>query len=100
VDNQAEDLKVTVHRSIQRDNDGNFQGGLVFFKSTFTTPSPEGSPTVNLSRRGDNPECNFTVTNLQEHRMHSPKWSNEEAMEEYIERVLGDVREIVEIGEV
>jgi hypothetical protein len=96
MDSQAEKLNIVVHRQVHRNEAGDFQDALAYFEPQFSTAAPDDAPTVNLSRSGHNPECEYTVTNLFQHYKHSPTWEDEEAMETYIKRVLADVQKIVE----
>ena len=47
--------------------------------------------TVNCSRLGNNPSCNTSIFELQNHNHHAPLFNNEIAMTKYINRILTDV---------
>ena len=83
-------LSVKILKTIVTSADGTFLQGGVQFASGFTGMWPEGVevPRVNLSRKGDNPECNTPITNLESHNGHAPAFKSQQEMDAYIDRVV------------
>ena len=83
-------LSVKILKTIVTSADGTFLQGGVQFTSGFTGTWPEEVevPRVNLSRKGDNPECNTPITNLESHNGHAPAFKSQEEMDTYIDRVV------------
>ncbi len=71
---------------------------LFNFKSTGALLD-ETCPTVNLSRTGENPNCNFRIDNLQGHAKHTPPWTAEQMengeQQTWMDRVQKDVNDAV-----
>ena len=85
-----DNLSVKILKTIVTSADGTFLQGGVQFASGFTGTWPEEVevPRVNLSRKGDNPECNTPITNLESHNGHAPAFKSQEEMDTYIDRVV------------
>jgi len=98
-DNKEQEVKIYADRHIKRDEAGTFLAGVVHFHSEYEEGTiPDG--TINLSRNKTNPDCEFTLANLQDHNSHSPGWNNEADMELYVQRVMKDADKLLQIGEV
>jgi len=54
---------------------------------------------VNLSRLGQNPECNFHLDSLASHDNHAPTFVTVDDMEVYVARVMKDVSDAQEKNE-
>ena len=85
-----DNLSIKVLKNIVTDAAGQFLQGGGQFCSDPIGPWPEGVevPSVNLSRKGDNPECNTPITNLESHNGHAPAFKSQQEMDAYIDRVV------------
>ena len=93
-----DNLSIKVLKNIVTDSSGVFiQSGVQFFSDP-NGPWPEGVPipTVNLSRKGDNPNCDTPINSLEIHNGHAPGFKTQEAMDAYIERVVKAVDEVAD----
>ena len=99
MDKQEQELKIKVYRFIDRDAAGQFLSGSARFDSEYTDADIPDE-TINLSRKGNNPSCEFRLSDLSNHDGHTPAWQNEQDMEAYIERVVNDATKVLDIGEV
>ena len=93
-----DNLSIKVLKNIVTDSSGVFiQSGVQFFSDP-NGSWPEGVevPTVNLSRKGNNPECDTPITNLQKHNGHAPGFKTQGEMDAYIERVVKAVDEVAD----
>jgi hypothetical protein len=94
----VDNLSIKVLKNIVTDSSGVFiQSGVQFFSDP-NGPWPEGVPipTVNLSRKGDNPNCDTPINSLEIHNGHAPTFKTQEAMDAYIERVVKAVDEVAD----
>ena len=119
-------VDVQVNRKVKTTEDGSFLSGVVFFNSnisisvaTTSKCSTTGMATVplsaevfqnlleekgltestrvNLSRKGANPICEMRIDSLDAHDHHAPTFSSLGDMEDYIDRVMARVAEVVEL---
>ena len=93
-----DNLNIKILKNVLTNEKGAFLQGGVMFTSNFTGVWPEGVavPTVNLSRKGDNPKCDTPITSLESHNNHSPAFQSQEAMDAYIDRVVKAVNSVAE----
>ena len=99
-------VDVQVNRAVHTTEEGNFLSGQVYFSSTIATSMPlviqdfidnlsVEDATINLSRKGDNPNCIMAIHKLYAHDHHAPTFSSLGDMENYISRVMDRVTEVV-----
>jgi hypothetical protein len=106
----AVELQVDVefHKQVAHDPDGKFVNGRVTLSSSVHLETgvdvPEDLmaefPKVNLSRYGQNPDCNFSLCSLAQHDGHAPGFNTEEAMQVYVDRVTADIGKATEQAEI
>ena len=100
-------VDVQVNRAVHTTEEGNFLSGQVYFSSTIATSMPlviqdfidnlsVEDATINLSRKGDNPNCIMAIHKLHAHDHHAPTFSSLGDMENYITRVMDRVTEVVQ----
>ena len=104
-------VDVQVNRKVKTTEDGSFLSGVVYFKSNLSMNGVAISPgvatslwqdkglpqstKVNLSRKGTNPDCNMGIERLDAHDSHAPTFSFQGDMEDYIDRVMARVAQVV-----
>jgi hypothetical protein len=94
----VDNLNIKILKAVVANEIGAFLQGGVTFISNFTGTWPEGVavPTVNLSRKGDNPKCDTPITSLESHNGHAPAFQSQEDMDAYIDRVVKAVDAVAE----
>ena len=76
---------------------------LIEGRVVFTSQPPKGwvqflldkgmsIPRVNCSRKGNNPDCNISIFELQIHNDHAPLFTNEDEMFAWLDRILQTTR--------
>ena len=91
-------MKLLINSYIKNDPQGYFLSGQVLYESLVTNKEVQDIPsslTINLSKSGNNPQCDMPLTCLQAHNGHAGTFTSRTVMREYIRRVTADITDVV-----